>query len=109
MAHDEALADRVRDVLARRRGIREKKMFGGLSFLTRGNMFCGVTGDDLMVRVGPEAHRGALAQPHARPMDFTGKPMKGYVFVAPAAFASAPELLAWVERGLDYGKTLPPK
>jgi len=109
MAYDGALAGRIRTVLGRKRGITEKKMFGGLSFLTRGNMFCGITGEDLMVRVGPEAHPDALAEPHARPMDFTGRPMKGYVFVAPAGFASAPKLRTWVERGLAYGRTLPPK
>lgn len=109
MAYDEALAGRIRKTLAGRRSITEKKMFGGLSFLTKGNMFCGIVGDELMVRVGPEAHPDALAQPHARPMDFTGRPMKGYVYVAKEGFGSAPELRAWVERGLAYGKTLPPK
>jgi len=109
MAFDEALAGRIRSVLARRRSITEKKMFGGLSFLAKGNMFCGIIGEDLMVRVGPDAHPDALDQPHARPMDFSGRPMKGYVFVAPPGFRSPAKLRAWVERGLVYAKTLPPK
>ncbi|MDH3625981.1 MAG: TfoX/Sxy family protein, partial [Myxococcales bacterium] len=72
MAYDEKLAGRVREVLARRRGVTEKKMFGGLSFLVNGHMCCGIVGDDLMVRVGPDAYEGALKKKGARPMDFTG-------------------------------------
>lgn len=109
MAYDEQLAQRVRDALRRRRGISERKMFGGLAFLLNGNMCCGITGDDLMVRVGPDDYEDALAQPYARPMDFTGRPMTGLVYVAGSAVASDRALLSWIERGLDFARTLPPK
>ena len=83
MAYDEKLADRVREVLQRRRGVSEKKMFGGLAFLVNGHMACGVQGDDLMVRVGPDAYDAALKKAGTRPMDFTGRPLKGMVYVGP--------------------------
>ena len=82
MAYDETLADRVRAVLSGRPGLTEKKMFGGLSFLLHSSMACGIVKDELMVRVGPDGYDEALAQPHARLMDFTGRPMKGMVYVA---------------------------
>jgi hypothetical protein len=109
MAFDEKLASRVRTVLARRRELVEKKMFGGLAFLTGGHMFCGVIGEDLVVRVGPKAWADALARRHTRPMDFTGKPLTGYVYVAPPGLRTASSLKAWVERGLAFARTLPPK
>ncbi|MFQ5458667.1 MAG: TfoX/Sxy family protein, partial [Myxococcota bacterium] len=84
MAYNEALAERVRGALARRRHISEKKMFGGIAFLVRGNMACGVVGRKLMVRVGPDAYEKALAHKDARKMDFTGRPMKGFLYVMPA-------------------------
>ena len=77
MPYDEALAERIRAVLKHRRGITEKKMFGGLTFLLHGNMFCGVADRELMVRVGPDAYEQALARWHTREMDFTGRPLKG--------------------------------
>ncbi len=95
MAYDEKLADRIREVLERRRGISEKKMFGGLSFLVNGHMACGIIGDELMVRVGPEAYDAALKKAGAREMDFTGRPMKGMVYVRPSGFRSTPSLKAW--------------
>lgn len=84
MAYDEPLAERIRQALGARPDITEKKMFGGIAFLLDGKMFCGIVRDQLMVRVGPERYQEALGQPHAGPMDFTGRPMNGYVFVAPA-------------------------
>jgi hypothetical protein len=84
-------------------------MFGGLAFLLNGNLCCGITGDDLMVRVGPDDYADALAQPHARPMDFTGRPMTGLVYVAGSAVESDSALLPWIERGLGFARTLPPK
>tara|TARA_B100000809_G_C15127900_1_gene527066 strand:+ start:406 stop:867 length:462 start_codon:yes stop_codon:yes gene_type:complete len=86
MAYDEGLAQRVRELLEERweeLEVIEKKMFGGLCFMVQGNMCCGILQDDMMVRVGAEGHADALAQPHARPMDFTGKAMKGMVYVGP--------------------------
>lgn len=109
MAYDERLAERVRGILKRRRGISEKKMFGGLAFLVNGHMACGIIGEDLMVRVGPDAYETALKKAGARPMDFTGRPMKGMVYVGPRGHRRAPSLKAWVERGLFHARSLPPK
>ncbi len=102
MAYDTRLADRIRKSLARRKGVTEKAMFGGLAFLLEGKMFVGIAKDELMVRVGPEHHEDAISQPHARTMDFTGRPMKGYVFVAPTGFKDDRDLAAWVERGRAF-------
>ena len=109
MAYDEKLADRVRVILKRRRGIRERKMFGGLAFLVNGHMACGVIGEDLMVRVGPDAYQFALKRPGARPMDFTGRPMNGMIYVGPRGHRRAPSLKAWVEEGLSYARSFPPR
>ena len=109
MAYDEGLAQRIRDVIDARRDVEEKKMFGGLAFLLRGHMAFGILGDELMVRVGPEAYEAALAQPHARPMDFTGKPIKGMVYVAPDGFAADEDLERWLERAQAFNATQPAK
>jgi TfoX/Sxy family transcriptional regulator of competence genes len=109
MAYDEKLADRVREVLRRRRGVQEKNMFGGLSFLVNGHMACGVVGADLCVRVGPDAYDAALKKAGAREMDFTGRLMKGMVYAGPRGYRRAPSLKAWVEQGLSYARSLPPK
>lgn len=109
MAYDERLAARIRAVLADRKGLTERRMFGGIAFMLHGNMACGLTSDSLMVRVGPHRFEDALAQPHARPMDFTGRPMKGMVYVAPAGYETEEGLAAWVRRGIDYASSLPPK
>jgi len=109
MAYDEKLADRVREILRRRRGVEEKKMFGGLAFLVNGHMACGIIDEDLMVRVGPEAYEASLKKPGARPMDFTGRPMKGMVYVAASALRRTSSLEAWVKKGLKHARSLPPK
>ena len=109
MAYDEGLAQRIREVLEDRPGVNEKKMFGGLCFLVNGNMCCGVATDELMVRVGPDAYEAALAEPHAREMDFTGRAMKGFVFVGLDGFESDEDLERWVGRGASYAKSLPEK
>ncbi len=83
MAYDEDLADRVRTVLPVGEAVTERQMFGGLAFMLGGRMFCGIVKDALMARLGPEAVGRALGQPHVRPMDFTGRPMKGMVFIDP--------------------------
>ena len=101
MAFSERLAKRVRAHVSRTE-ISEKKMFGGLAFLRNGKMFCGIVGDDLMVRVGPDRHEECLALSHVRPMDFTGKPMKGYVFVAPPGIRTAKALGRWIDMGLEF-------
>ncbi len=109
MAYDERLADRVRAALDGQDGLSARKMFGGLAFMVHGNMACGVEGDRLMVRVGPDRHEEALGRPHAAPMDFTGRPMKGFVFVEPAGTATETALQDWVEMGVRFARSLPPK
>jgi len=109
MAYDEALADRIQDVLVGQPGLVEKKMFGGVAFLVQGNMACGVHKDMLMVRVGPDAYDQAMGNPHTRPFDMTGRAMKGWVMVEPAGFASQDNFEEWVQAGLDFALTLPPK
>lgn len=109
VAYDTDLAERVRTVLAEADAeVVERSMFGGLAFMAAGHMALGVLGDDLMVRVGPDAHEAALDLPGARPMDFTGRPMRGMVFVAAATLDDG-ELATWVRRGLDFAGSLPPK
>lgn len=107
MAYDEKLASRVRRRLAARPELDEKRMFGGICFLLGGHMCCGVQGDDLMVRVQPEAYASTLARPGARPMDFTGRPLRGLVYVAGDAVASPRALDAWVDRAADFAASLP--
>ncbi len=109
MAFDEELASRIRDRIAERSDVTERRMFGGLAFLVRGHMCCGIVGDDLVVRVGPEKYERSLEEPHARPMDFTGRPLAGMVYVAPAGVRTARALAGWIERGLRFVETLPPK
>ncbi len=109
MAYDERLAERTREVLARKRDVREQKMFGGLCFLLRGNMCCGIAGDELIVRVGPDAYDTSLARPHARPMDFTGRPLRGLVYVAAPGLRTRRSLAQWVDRGVAFASSLPPK
>jgi hypothetical protein len=87
----------------------ERKMFGGLAFLVRGNMCCGIVGYELMVRVGPKQYAAALAQPYAREMDFTGRPMRGMVMVATDGLASDEALEYWVRRGIMFVSSLPSK
>ena len=108
MAYDEGLAQRLREALSDRPVV-EKKMFGGLAFMLQGNMCCGVNDDELMARVGPDAYEESLAQAHARPMDITGRPLKGYVYVASPGFEDDRDLEAWVERCVRFVLTLPAK
>ena len=109
MAYDERLAARIRARLATEPDLAEKRMFGGLAFLHRGRMFAGVTGDALMLRVGAPGHAAALARPHVREMDFTGRPLTGYVYVDPPGIATDAQLSAWIGRGLAFVATLPEK
>ncbi|MEU6508979.1 MULTISPECIES: TfoX/Sxy family protein [unclassified Streptomyces] len=109
MAYDEGLAERIRERLGDDPGITEKRMFGGIAFLHRGNMAVGVTGDDLMVRVGPDATDAALARPGTRLFDMTGRPMRGWVVVAGDAVAEDAELAGWIERGRAFAASLPSK
>ena len=109
MNYDESVAARVRRMLSRRRDVVEKRMVGGLSFIVRGSMCCGVTGDKLMVRVGPEARSQMLAKPHTEPMKFAGRSLAGFICVAPAGYRTDRALRIWVQRGIDFVATLPRK
>jgi TfoX/Sxy family transcriptional regulator of competence genes len=102
MSYDERLAGRVRALLSTRDDVVEKKMFGGLCFMVHGAMCCGLTKSDFMVRVGAAQYHDALAQPHARPMDFTGRPLKGMVYVAPEGLRTDAALARWIRRGLEF-------
>ncbi len=84
-------------------------MFGGLCFLLNGNMCCGIVGETLMVRVGKEAYEEALARPHAREMDFTGKPLRGMVYVDPGGIAEDGDLEGWIQTGVGFAESLPRK
>ncbi len=109
MAFDEGLARRVREQLARRQGIVEKRMFGGLAFLLNGNMCCGIHGQALIVRVHPAHADLALAQPHTRVFDLSGRPMKGWLLVDPAGVDDDGVLAKWLGVALDNAALLPRK
>jgi TfoX/Sxy family transcriptional regulator of competence genes len=102
MAYDQGLAQRLREMLAEHDDVEEKKMFGGLAMMLNGNMCVGIIGEELMVRVGSDAYQDALSQTHARKMDFTGKPLKGFIYVACEGFESDDDLRAWVDRAVSF-------
>jgi TfoX N-terminal domain len=99
MAYDERLANRIRQAFGVRDDITERKMFGGLAFLCCGRMCCGIVGGDLMVRIPAEEIATVMRGRHVRPMDFTGKPLKGFVYVSPAGFRTDAALRTWLTRG----------
>lgn len=109
MAYDEALAARVRARLAGRRGLAERRMFGGLCFLVNGHMCAGIVGSTLMLRVGPERYAEALARPHAREMDFTGRPLKGMIYVDSPGVAGSAALGGWLNLALAFVQNQPAK
>jgi hypothetical protein len=110
MAYDEEFAHRIREQLGAVDGVTEKAMFGGLAFLLHGNMAVGISrGGELMVRLGPDATDDALAYEHTRLFDMTGRPMKGWILVAPEGLRTKRELATWVGRGVVFARTLPPK
>ena len=109
MPFDEATAARVRRLLEESPGYAEKKMFGGLTFMVRDHMCCGVVNDELMVRVGVDQNDEALSMPHVRPMDFTGKPIDGFIYVARGGLTSDGDLARWVDRGLKFNSSMPAK
>lgn len=108
MPFSERLADRVRREFAGRR-VQEKRMFGGVAFLLRGNMWCGVHGDDLIVRLAPEDTEKALSRPGARIFDMTGRPMKGWILVGPRGTATRTGLKRWIAVAEAYAAALPAK
>jgi len=109
MAYNETLAARVRQILSSVMGFSERKMFGGLCFLIHGNMCCGVLKNELVLRLDPELARETLGGPHTRPMDFTGRPMKGFVFVEGGGLHTDRQLRAWVSMALSFVQSLPGK
>jgi hypothetical protein len=109
VAYDEELAERVRDLLAVRADVSERKMFGGVGFMVAGNMCCGVLGEDLIVRLDPEEAEAALAEPDVRVFDYTGRPMKGWLFVGPQATAGEAALAGWVDAAFAFAASLPVK
>lgn len=109
MAYDEGLAQRLREALGEQQNVVEKRMFGGIAFMVQGNMSVGVVREDLCVRVGPAANDEALARPHARPMDFTKRPMHGWIFVSPEGYAEDDDLSFWVSAGVSFALSLPAK
>jgi len=109
MAYNEAVAMRVRRTLGKTPDVVEERMFGGIAFMVRGNMCCGVIGDRLMLCVGPDGYEAALSRPHAKPMDIKGKPMKDMVCVEPAGFASSGDLKGWITWAMLFALSLPAK
>lgn len=104
MAYSQDLAQRVRETLSIIPQIEEKKMMGGLTFMVNGKMCVGVLQDDLMVRIDPQVYEMALQKKGCREMNFTGKPMKGFVFVSPEGTDSEKDLNFWINLALDFNK-----
>lgn len=109
MAYDAGLVERLRDALSGQEELIEKKMFGGVAFMVRGNMACGVLEDGLIVRVGRERYGEAVMEPHTKPLDITGRPMTGWVVVESLGQASDEDLERWVKEGVAFALTLPAK
>jgi len=109
MPYSESLARRLRQDFVGRRGITEKKMFGGVGFLLNGNMCVGVWKSSLIARIDPENYRAALAQPHVQEFDITGRPMRGWIMVEPDGIDSDEQLAMWVQASVNFVSTLPKK
>lgn len=109
MAHDLALAARVRQALDDNPEISEREMFGGIAFMLSGNMAVGVSKEDLMVRIDPDDYDDAVARPGVRAFDMTGRPMKGWILVGPDVTAEDVDLHDWIEAGIEFAATFPPK
>lgn len=108
MAYSEEFADRLRDAFGARGDVEEKKMFGGIAFMVRGHMACGIAGDRLMLRVSVEDAARYLEEPHVREMDFTGRPLRGFLYVDAPGIRTAAMLRKWVARAVAHAETLPP-
>ena len=109
MAFDATLVKRIDSLLRRRRGITQKRMFGGLCFLVDGKMVCGVERDRMVVRVGPDRYDALLKEPHVKPMDFTGRPLRGFLYVLPEGLKRPAQLKRWVDTSFTYARSLPQK
>ena len=109
MAFDPILAEKVRRVLVRCPDASERKMFGGLAFMVGDHMCCGVLDRRLVVRVAAVTYRRLLSAPHVRPMDFTGRPLTGFLYVEPEGYAAPGALARWLRRAVAFAQSLPPK
>ena len=109
MAFSESLAARIRLSLTRKKGVVEKRMFGGVCFLLNGNMLVGVWKDSLIARLGPDQGDEALLEPHVRKMDITGKPMKGWIMVEPEGVEDDDRLKGWIQQAVKFVGKLPGK
>ena len=109
MSYDEGLAERISELFQDRNDVEEKKMFGGLCYMVSNHMCCGIVKDTLMARVGPGNYKKCLAKKHAREMDFTGKALKGMIYVAPKGIESDENLVEWVNYCTDFVESLPAK
>lgn len=109
MAYNQELAERIRKILKGKRGVEERKMFGGLTFMVNGHMACGIEKNRLMVRVKKEQYEELLKKPHAKEMDLTGKPLRGFLFIQPKGFETDAGLGYWIAQALIFAKTLPKK
>lgn len=109
MAFDNKLAERIRTQLAKRPGVTEKKMFGGLAFLLNGNMCCGVHGQEMIVRLDPAQTDQALSQRHTRLFDLSGRPMRGWILVQPKGLTTQAAVAKWIQVGVKYASSLPAK
>ena len=109
MSYDKGLAQRVREIVEEEPGYDEKKMFGGICFLIDGNMACGILHDDIIIRVGIDNYEESLRLPNTRIFDITGKPMRGWVLVSSEGHESDEDLTEWVQKGIKYARSLPPK
>jgi TfoX/Sxy family transcriptional regulator of competence genes len=109
MPYNITLADRIQKLLQDKPGLESKKMFGGIGFMIKGNMACGVYNDFLIVRVGPDRYKESLARPHTKVFDITGRTMKGWVMVNSVGYESDSDLDQWLQLGIEFSATLPPK
>lgn len=109
MAYDEAVAEEIRIRIGSHPGLTERKMFGGIAFMVNGNMAVGVSGTDLMVRVGEDGHDEAVSRPGARIFDLSARPMRGWVVVTPDGFPDEESLAGWIDQGVAFAEGLPPK
>jgi TfoX/Sxy family transcriptional regulator of competence genes len=109
MPYNQDLAKKIRAELGQLPEVEVKKMFGGVAYLVRGNMACGVHGNDLIIRVGTKKYEEALSQPHTHPFDLTGRPMSGWIVVEPEGYRTHKNFKTWIDAGIDFASTLKPK
>jgi|SRR4030095_596103 len=109
MAYNEKLGERISKLLKPHKGVVEKKMFGGIAYMFKNKMMCGIIKNDLMVRTLDEKFEGMLKKLHVRQMDFAGRPMRGFLYVGPDAIKTDKQLSAWLDVGIEYALKSPPK